>query len=162
MSVTGYSRMQIRLHWAVVVLVALQFLFGEGIAKAFETFLDTGEKAFTIFVAGHVLVGITVLILAIWRIVLRMLHGVPAPDPSHSAAQVMAARVMYGLFYLLMVLLPVSGMVAWSQGSDLAGDIHAVLRVVLLVLIVAHIAAALAGQFIKKDGTMTRMVKPVD
>ncbi|TCP21001.1 cytochrome b [Rhodovulum adriaticum] len=162
MSVTGYSRMQIRLHWAVVVLVALQFLFSGGIASAFGDFLETGEKAFSIFVAGHVVVGLAILILAVWRIVLRMLHGVPAPDASHSPAQIMVARVMYGLFYLLMVLLPVSGMVAWSQGSEIAGNVHSVLRAVMLLLIVLHIAAALAGQYIKKDGTMTRMMKPVD
>ncbi|SIO44782.1 cytochrome b561 [Rhodovulum sp. ES.010] len=162
MSVSGYSRLQIRLHWAVVVLVAIQFLFNGGMSQAFGEFLETGSKALGASVAIHIGSGLLILVLAFWRIGLRVVHGVPAPDPSHSPAQVKAARAMYGLFYLLMVLLPVSGMVAWSQGSALAGNVHSVLRVVLFLLIVAHVAAALAGQILKKDGTMTRMVKPVD
>ncbi|TCP41309.1 cytochrome b [Rhodovulum marinum] len=162
MSVSGYSRMQIRLHWAVFVLVAVQFLFGDGMARAFDQLIETRAQTFTPGVILHIGSGLLILVLAFWRIGLRMLHGVPAPDPSHSAAQVMVARVIYGLFYLLMVLLPVSGMVAWSQGSALAGNVHSVLRVAMLVLIVVHVAAALVGQFVKKDGTMTRMVKPVD
>ncbi|ARE41875.1 Cytochrome B561 [Rhodovulum sp. P5] len=161
-SVTGYSRMQIRLHWAVVALILIQFLLAEGIASAFHEFVETGEKSFSIFVGAHVLIGFAILILAFWRIVLRMMHGVPDPDPSHSKAQVMVARVMYGLFYLLMVLLPVSGMIAWSQGSEIAAGIHLALRGLMVLLILLHIAAALAGQFIKKDGTMDRMMKPVD
>ncbi|TCP60266.1 cytochrome b561 [Rhodovulum bhavnagarense] len=162
MSVTGYSRMQIRLHWAVFALVALQFLLAGGMSSAFDKFMETGEKSFSILVALHILPGVLVLILAVWRIVLRMLRGVPAPDPSHSPAQVMVARVMYGLFYVLLVLLPVSGMVAWSQGSGMAGNVHSALRVVLMILIVLHVAAALAGQYIKKDGTLARMMKSAD
>lgn len=162
MSVSGYSRMQIRLHWAVVGLVAVQFLFHDGMSHAFRDLLDTGTQTFTLGVVVHIVTGLLILILAFWRIGLRMLHGVPAPDPSHSPAQVMVARVTYGLFYLLMVLLPVSGMVAWSQGLALAGNVHSVLRVALFLLIVVHVAAALVGQFVRKDGTMTKMVRPVD
>lgn len=162
MSVSGYSRMQIRLHWAVVVLLAVQFLLGGGMESAFGRFLETGEKSLGFFVAIHIGAGVLVLIFAFWRIALRMLHGVPAHDPSHSPAQVMVARVTYGLFYLLMVLLPVSGMIAWSQGSALAGNVHAVLRVLMMVLIIVHVLAALAGQLIKKDGTLVRMMKPVE
>jgi len=162
MSVSGYSRTQIRLHWAVFGLVVLQFAFSGGIAGAFHEYMETGEKAFSVFVAGHILIGLAVLILAVWRIVLRMLHGVPDPDPSHSKGQVMAARVMYGLFYLLMILLPLSGMIAWSQGSGIAAGIHSAFRALLLLLILAHIAVALMGQFVKKDGTLDRMMTPAE
>lgn len=162
MSVSGYSRMQIRLHWAVVALVAVQFLFHDGMSTAFGELLETRTQNFTLGVTVHIASGLLILLLAFWRIGLRMLHGVPVPDPSHSPVQGMVARVIHGLFYLLMVLLPVSGAVAWSQGSALAGNVHSVLRLALLGLIVVHVAAALVGQFVKKDGTMTRMVKPVD
>lgn len=162
MPVSGYSRMQIRLHWAVFVLVVVQFLFGEGMEHAFGDYMETGTKAFTVGVGLHIVVGLSILILAVWRIVLRMMHGVPAPDASHPPAQVMVARITYGLFYLLMVLLPVSGMIAWSQGSEMAGNIHGALRGAMIMLILVHVAAALLGQFVKKDGTLTRMMKPVD
>lgn len=162
MAVTGYSRTQIRLHWIVFVLVVVQFLLAGGIASEFRSFAETGEKSFTVLVGVHVLIGVAVLGLAMWRIALRMLHGVPDPHPSHSAAQVTVARVMHGLFYLLMVLLPVTGAVAWSQGSAGAGTAHSVLRLALFLLIVLHVAAALAGQYVRKDGTLTRMMRPVD
>ncbi|WP_170290371.1 cytochrome b [Rhodovulum strictum] len=154
--------MQIRLHWAVAGLVVVQFLFAEGMSHAFGRMLETGTQTFTLGVTLHIALGLVIMVLAFWRIGLRMLHGVPAPDPGHSAAQVMAARVTHGLFYLLMVLLPVSGMVAWSQGAAWAGGVHSALRAALLLLIVLHVGVALIGQFVRKDGTMTRMVKPFD
>ncbi|WP_165905266.1 cytochrome b [Rhodovulum euryhalinum] len=154
--------MQIRLHWAVVGLVAVQFLFHDGMVHAFRELIDTQVQNFSAGVIVHIAAGLVILVLTFWRIGLKMLHGGPVPDASHSPAQVMVARVTYGLFYLLLVLLPVSGMVAWSQGSGLAGNVHGALRVVLFLLIVVHVAAALMGQFVRKDGTMTRMVKPID
>jgi len=162
MSASGYSRMQIRLHWAVVGLVAVQFLFNGGMSRAFGDLLETGVQNFTLGVTVHIVAGLAILLLAFWRIGLRFLHGVPAPAPGHSPAQVMVARVTYGLFYLLMLLLPISGMVAWSQGAAWAGGVHSVLPVVLFVLIVLHVVAALVAHFVRKDGTMARMVKPVD
>jgi cytochrome b561 len=162
MSVTGYSRMQIRLHWAVVVLVAIQFLFHDGMSHAFRDFVETGTKTFSIGVGVHIASGALILVLAFWRLGLRLLHGVPDPDPSHSKAQLMLARVIYGLFYLLMVLLPVTGFLAFSQGSEAAGQVHSALKTLMFVLILLHIAAALVGQYVKKDGTLTRMMTPAD
>jgi cytochrome b561 len=83
MSVSGYSRMQIRLHWAVVVLVAVQFLFHDGMSHAFRDLLETRTQTFTPGVIVHIASGLLILLFVFWRIGLRMLHGVPAPDPSH-------------------------------------------------------------------------------
>jgi cytochrome b561 len=33
---TGYSKLQIRLHWITVLLVALQYLLHDGIANAYD------------------------------------------------------------------------------------------------------------------------------
>ncbi|TDX27937.1 cytochrome b561 [Rhodovulum visakhapatnamense] len=159
MSVKGYSSMQIRLHWAVFGLVVVQFLFGNGMGHAFGQYMDTGEKGFSLLVGLHILIGLSILVLAFWRLGLRFLHGVPAPDPAHSPAQVLLARVIHGGLYVLMVALPVSGMLAWSLGSGLAAGLHAGFRVILVLLILLHVAAALMGQYIKKDGTLTRMLK---
>ncbi|MCE8419359.1 cytochrome b/b6 domain-containing protein [Rhodovulum sulfidophilum] len=160
MSVTGYSRMQIRLHWVVFGLVVVQFLFAGGIGQAFGHYIETGEKGVTLLVALHILLGLAILVLAFWRLGLRFLHGVPAPDPSHTPAQVMLARVIHGALYLLMVALPASGMLAWSLGSELAAGVHAAFRVILVLLLLLHVAAALMGQYIRKDGTLTRMLRP--
>ncbi|MEX5730021.1 cytochrome b561 [Rhodovulum iodosum] len=162
MAVNGYSRMQIRLHWAVVALVALQFVFNYGIGSAFREGLEAGSTSLTPLAGFHIVTGLAIAVLVVWRIVLRLTRGVPAPDPSHSEMQVKVARAMYGLFYALLILLPISGMIAWSQTSAAFGTVHEVLKTVMLLLIVLHVLAALAGQFVKKDGTMTKMVTPAD
>jgi hypothetical protein len=77
---TGYSKMQIRLHWITVLLVALQYLLHEGIADAYDVALDTGTYAVSLPVAGHAIGGLLILGLTIWRILmLRRERGVPAP-----------------------------------------------------------------------------------
>ncbi|MBK5932673.1 cytochrome b561 [Rhodovulum imhoffii] len=162
MSVSGYSRIQIRLHWVIVALVALQFLFNGWVSAAFRDGLERGATAMTPLAGGHIALGILVLVLSFWRLILRVQRGVPAPVSSHSAAQVKVSKGLFGAFYALLILLPVSGMVAWSQTSATAGAIHGLLTTLLLLLVILHVAAALAGHFLRKDGTMTRMRVPQD
>ena len=51
-------------------------------------------------------------------------------------------------------------MVAWFLVSDEAAEAHEVLKSVLLVIVVLHVAAALFHQFVLKTGLMQRMWKP--
>ncbi len=158
----GYSLTQIVLHWLVAVLIALQFLLNEPISDAWDVVEDGGTVAFNLLIAAHVVGGIAILAFAVWRIALRATRGVPAlpeTDPAHLR---LAAHLGHMALYALMIILPVSGGVAWFVGVEAAADLHEALTSALLVLVAVHAAAAIWHQFWLKDGLLLRMKHPAD
>lgn len=160
MAVRGYSRAQIVLHWATVVLVALQYLLHEGIAEAFDEGLDSGRMQLSAPVVGHMAGGALILLLVFWRLALRGERGVPPPPAADPAWQQTFARAVYWGMYGVLLLLPVTGAVAWAQASPAASAAHEALRALLLALILLHVAGALWGQFVQKSGVLARMLRP--
>ncbi|MCT4684773.1 MAG: cytochrome b/b6 domain-containing protein [Roseicyclus sp.] len=158
---TGYTRTQIRLHWIVVLLIALQYILHETIAEAWESWLDGAEVGFDPLIAQHVLMGGLVAVLVVWRLALRLTHGAPPPPEEEHPALKLAAHATHWAFYALMLLLPVSGGVAWFGGVEAAAEAHEAMKTLLLLLIVLHVAAALVHQFIFKTNLMARMKRPV-
>ncbi|MGP1357976.1 cytochrome b [Roseicyclus sp.] len=163
MSVTrpsGYSRMQIRLHWITVILVALQYLLHEGIADAYDVAEETGVYAISAPVAGHIIGGTLILALAVWRLLLRNDRGTPPPPPGEPAVFARLAHWAHLGFYALLILLPVTGAMAWGGQIEAAGDAHEVLRALLLFLILAHVGAVAVHQLVWKTGLIARMMRP--
>jgi Cytochrome B561 len=93
---------------------------------------------------------------------LRNEHGAPKPPATGPGWSRTAARALHLAFYGLLVLLPVTGALAWGMPSAAMGQAHEVLRVLLILAILAHVGAALLHQFVWKDATLRRMVDPVD
>ncbi len=158
--VTGYSRAQIALHWVIFLLIAMQYILHEPIVAVWQAFQEGREIAFSPLVASHVAGGALVLVLVIWRLVIRSRRGAPGEPAGVSRAQAIAAAGMHHTLYLLMILMPVSGAVAWFGGVDAAAAVHSFLRVVVLVLVALHVLAALYHQFVLKNGLMNRMRTP--
>ncbi len=158
----GYTRLQIRLHWATVLLVALQIALHDGMADAWDAAWETGAFAVSPPVVGHFVGGTLILTLAFWRLLLRNEHGAPKPPATGPGWSRTAARALHLAFYGLLVLLPVTGALAWGMPSAAMGQAHEVLRVLLILAILAHVGAALLHQFVWKDATLRRMVDPVD
>ncbi|MCU4653179.1 cytochrome b/b6 domain-containing protein [Roseibacterium sp. SDUM158016] len=157
---TGYSRMQIRLHWATVVLVALQYLLHEGISEAYEVAQDTGVYALSTPVVGHAAGGMIILLLTAWRLMLRREHGAPPPPEGEPALFRRLSHAGHMSFYVLLFLLPVTGVMAWGGRIEAAGDAHEVLRAILMIVILAHVGAVLVHQFVWKTGLLRRMMRP--
>ncbi len=157
----GYSRTQIALHWGVAVLIVLQFVLHEPIAEAWEVILRGGAAAFDPVTALHVFGGLAILGFVIWRLVLRARRGVP-PVVETNAMQKLAAHVVHLGLYGLMVLMPLSGAVAWFGGVEAAGEAHEVMKPLLLLLVALHVLGALWHQFWLKDGLMLRMKRAAD
>ncbi|MEL6207031.1 MAG: cytochrome b/b6 domain-containing protein [Pseudomonadota bacterium] len=153
----GYTRLQIRLHWAVMVLILLQYLLHEGIAATFDEGLDTGAMVLTGPAIGHMVGGALVFLLMAWRLMLRNERGAPEPPESDPEWQKRAARTTHLLFYVLVLSMPFSGGLAWGMASPAFSTIHEVTRAVLLLLILLHIAGALYGQFVQKTNILNRM-----
>ncbi|SPF79970.1 cytochrome b [Pseudoprimorskyibacter insulae] len=154
---THYSRTQIILHWAVVLLIALQFILPDGISAAWNIFVRGGEKTMTPLAAQHVISGLLIIALVVWRLVLRFTRGVPPLPAEEPPLMQKAAHVTHFLLYALMLAVPVSGMAAWGGQIIPAGDVHDVLKSLLMLLIILHVAAALFHQFVLKTNLMARM-----
>lgn len=158
---TGYSRKQIALHWIVFALIAAQYLFKDAMSNAWDQIAKGVEVGFQPLVLAHVAGGALVLLFALWRLALRARRGVP-PAIESSAVQAALAKITHVGLYALMILMPISGSVAWFGGVQLAAQGHNILKIALLALIALHVAGALYHQFALRDGTLARMGKAQD
>lgn len=158
----GYTRTQIRLHWIVALLIVPQFVFHDAISEAWEAAQRGVETAgINPLVPAHVFGGLAILALVIWRLVLRARLGAPPPPEAEHPALKLVAKVTHGALYLLLILLPVSGGVAWFGGVAAAADNHELFKTALLALVVLHVLGALFHQVVLKSDVLTRMKRPV-
>ena len=161
--VKGYSFTQIRLHWLVAGLIFFQLIFSDGMSEAWRTFERTGTTTVTTMAWAHIIGGSLVLALVAWRLILRFTRGAPGAPEGLSPLVKLAGEAGHWALYALMVAMPVTGLMAWFGGITSVSGLHAeLLKVILWVVIITHIAAALWHQFIRKDGLLLRMRKPLD
>ncbi|MFP1643948.1 cytochrome b [Pontitalea aquivivens] len=153
----GYTTVQIGLHWIVAVLIVLQYVFKDAISAAWRALRLGQETGFDPLVAQHVFGGILIMVLVVWRLVLRARHGAPPPPDQEAPALKLLAKATHGLLYLLMLGLPVSGAVAWFGGVGPAAGTHEVMKTLLLLLVLLHVVGALYHQFVLKTNLMARM-----
>ncbi|WP_371054641.1 cytochrome b [Rhodosalinus sp. K401] len=152
----GYSGLQIALHWLVVALIAQQFILKDAMSTAWDRVTDGLEVGFDPLVLTHVAGGALVMIFAAWRLALRARRGVPRVIEASKLQGALAKLTHVGL-YALMILMPVSGAVAWFGAVDVAAQGHNVMKIVLLALIALHIVGALYHQVVLRDETLARM-----
>jgi cytochrome b561 len=156
---SGYSGLQILLHWAIALLVLFQLCFGESMT----TVVDAKENGSTVepldqsLGSAHFWVGIAILALVTLRLVLRLAVG--APKPAGGGATLVVAKLAHAAFYLLLIAMPVTGLLAYYEVADL-GDLHGWGKPVFIGLIALHGLAALYHQFLIRDGTLARMLVP--
>ncbi len=157
----GYSSAQIGLHWLIAGLVAFQLAFGESMAEAFEAAEDGApvSSADVLLSGAHYWIGVGILVLAGLRLLLRLRRGAPAEPAAGMSFGRAAAGAVHGLFYVLLFVVPLLGLLAVHVAEDL-GDAHALAKPLFLGLIVIHASAALVHQFVLKDGTLRRMLSP--
>jgi cytochrome b561 len=161
-------------HWTIVVLIVIQFVLAQradGLPRG---------AALLATLALHKSVGITILALAILRLVWRWVNPVPPMPSTAPHWQQVAARVSHIALYAVLLLMPLFGWLmssarnfpvswfGWVTLPDLIGankqayeffhEGHEILAIVLLVLALAHIAAALKHHFIDKDDVLMRML----
>lgn len=159
-NVTGYSTIQIALHWLIVAAVLFQLIFGESMTNVVEALEEgnapgAGDLQLS---SAHLWVGIAILFLLAIRLAIRVFTGAPEVIGAPGLAT-LAATAMHWLFYALLVIVPVTGLLAKYVG-DPWGDIHTIGKPVFIVLIVLHAAAALYHHFMLKDETLVRMIRP--
>jgi cytochrome b561 len=161
------------LHWIIVVLIVVQFIFG------YKAYFATGLAKLAPVVT-HKSWGITILGLAVLRLIWRLFNtNPPLPNDLKPWERAAAHVTHYGL-YILLFAMPLTGWIASSARSfpvswfgmvqlpDLVGSnrplydvlmtFHFWMSWALVAIAVLHIGAALKHHFILKDDVLRRML----
>ncbi|MGI9295624.1 MAG: cytochrome b/b6 domain-containing protein [Pseudomonadales bacterium] len=168
------------LHWSVAALIVTQFVLGNLAERAED---NDAKMAQLTLLSNHKSVGITILMLALLRVVWRLLSPPPALPSTMPGWQVLASKFSHRLLYVLIFVLPITGWlmssasaytVSWFNLFELPDlvapstelketllDAHHLFAELLFVLAVLHIAAALKHHFVDKDDILRRMMSSV-
>lgn len=156
----SFSLAQRVLHWLTAVLVLFNLLLPDGMNEWRKAVRRAGSAS-TDQVASaniHAYVGFAIIALVILRLILRSVQGVPPPPPEEPALFRLGAKAAHAALYVLLITMPISGVAAYYFGYGVAGDLHAdVLKVILWILIGAHVLGALVHHFYWKSDVLKRM-----
>ncbi len=158
--VTGYNRTQIILHWVIAALVVFQFVGNGAIVEVYELINKGQEPVMPVLARAHILLGSLTLILAIWRVVLRLTRGAPELPAEESAALKVVAKITHLALYGAIFIMPLSGLGAWFGGQEIAATVHTTFKFVVLISVALHVVGAIYQQHVLKTGIMDRMTKP--
>ncbi len=153
----GFTALQKSLHWAVVLLLVLQYFLFDAMGRLFHTLMDTGAMPWTVTSVAHVVIGSAVLLLALARIVLRLRDGVPPPPMAEPAPFRTLSKLAHWAIYALLILIPLSGLVAWFGQVGAAAGAHETMTTLLQIIVVLHIAAVIVHQVWWKTNLLSRM-----
>jgi cytochrome b561 len=154
----GYSTLQITLHWATAILIPATWWFSEGMGRALRDRITSGATGFEGNTL-HVWLGGAAFAVILIRLIVRALSGAPDHVPGTSPLMAMAATWGHRLLYVLMLAVPAMGAAAWYLGAEVVADPHALAANALMIVALAHAALALWHQYVKKDGTLRRMMR---
>ena len=169
-----YSAPAMLLHWMIAALI-----FGLFPVGLYMSDLALSPRKIELY-AWHKWFGITVLLLAVLRLLWRIGHRPPELPASVPRWQAAIADALHRLLYLFILAIPLSGwalssaagvQVVWwgvlPLPSLLAPDhalarqlaeVHEWLNFTMAALVVAHVGAALKHQFVDRDGVLLRML----
>ncbi len=170
---TRYTNTAITFHWLMAVLIFVGFVMG-----LYMVDLRISPDKLKLY-SWHKWIGVTVFILAAFRLWWRLLNAPPAL-PAMPAWQRQAASITHGLLYLLFFAVPITGWLFSSAKGfatvylgvislpDLIAkndvlapvykQVHLFASYGLGALVGVHILAAIKHQFFDKDGLMWRML----
>lgn len=169
---TKYTKTARALHWTMAVPIIGLLLYGE------HTMGNHGARFWPSF---HASAGVVIVLLAGFRLYWRKKHH--PPTTAHgSAFERMAARLAHAALYAAMVLIPLTGWLAYTEHvrrtlgvqpaswfgypipllPDFAINWHRFHNwggKLVLALIALHVAAALKHHFWNRDDTLKRMLR---
>ena len=170
MSTGGYDSFTKVFHWALAVIIFAEYIF--------VWMIPEGTRGPNALASYHMSFGIVVLVLMLARIAWRA--RVSADRPAHPAGmpswQMQASAWTHGAFYILLVVLPLSGWLwisanGWNvtlfglmklphilPKNPAVGAFfsytHELLASAVLALVALHVAAALYHWLVVKDRMM--------
>lgn len=156
----GYSTLQIALHWIIAALVILQLTVNEDMQDAFKDRADGRPVDGEVGALLHIVVGLTILGLAVIRLAIRLWRGAPEAHATNPRLVNFAGQAAHLLLYGFLLAMPLTGAIAWFTGLELSAELHELGRLVLIPLIALHALGALLEHFVLKTDALTRMLKP--
>jgi cytochrome b561 len=110
-----YSRPAVYLHWIIAALMIANL----ALAHLTEAF---GEESIRTVIDTHKSIGLTVLGLAIMRIIWRLTHKPPLLSSHYKAWEKRASHVVHWALYFLILALPITGWMhdsAWEAAPEI-------------------------------------------
>lgn len=174
-TLAGYGFVARSLHWIIVLGIVAQYFLAEA---------EESEGATTAAMSPvdwHMSLGITLLALAVARVLWRIFDRTPAWPAQMRGYERILAAVVHLALYALLFAIPISGwLLASVEGEQLSlfgwfdlptlgppggeerehliEEVHEVLFNVLFVLAILHVVAALKHHFIDRDNVLRRML----
>lgn len=175
-----YTQVAIILHWVVAAFLIFQLSLGLALEDAPRGSIMPLHKS----------VGVTILLLAVLRLLWRLGHT--PPPIVGKPAEKRAASAVHWLFYLVLFAFPLSGLIIVATGktptpimlyglipwphlpviSDLTGsareawhqageNVHGLLVYAVYALFALHLAGALKHHLLDRDGELDKMAPGV-
>ncbi len=171
---TRYTAVAQLFHWVIAALIVTQFALAW---TADDLPLGVHKLA---LLARHKSFGMTVLMLAVLRLLWRFKHPAPELPAGMTPIERILARATHVAFYVLLFAMPLTGWmmssaknysVSWfglftwpnligknEAAFDILKSTHDYLSDALFVIAVLHILAALKHHFWNKDDVFLRML----
>lgn len=171
-TVDRYGTVARSLHWMIVLGIIAQYFLAEA---------ETETTAAMSPMDWHVSLGVTLLALAIVRVLWRIFDRTPAWPAQMRGYEKRLAAFVHLAFYVLLFAIPISGWLLTSiegESMQLFGgfelpalsppgsearehfveEVHETLFNALFVLALVHVVAALKHHFIDHDNVLRRML----
>jgi cytochrome b561 len=167
-----FTPLQRALHWIMAVCILAMLFIGVGM-------VSTIAPEYLTLVGIHKPLGILILILALIRLVVRMVYGAPPLPLDLPEPMKLAAYLSHYALYALMIAMPLIGwamlsaadypVTLWSGFSlpqivpqsaslhTLLWNAHFYLAFCFFALILMHLAAGLFHALIRRDGVFDAM-----
>jgi len=169
-----YAPMGKALHWIMAIIVL-------GVIPGGIVMTNIGEGALQNRLFDlHRSFGVVIFALALWRVVVRLRHGAPAPYAGLTRLERIASAATHHTLYLLLILMPLFG---WLMTSAYRVDVsvfglftlphlvpqdealfkafqsaHFVGGILMTLLVLLHIGAAIKHTFVNRDTVLWRML----
>jgi cytochrome b561 len=173
-----YGSLSIGLHWLMLLLIAAVYACIE-LRGNFPKGSDIREGLKT----WHFMLGLSILVLVLFRVVVHFSGTVPRIEPQPPRWQNLFAKLMHIALYALMIGMPLLGWLTLSaegklvpffglqlpslvgESKSIAGwakELHETGGTVGYFLIGLHAAAALFHHYVVRDNTLRRMLPSRD
>lgn len=173
-NVKRYNSVAMILHWLIFILLAIEVYIG-------WTHDSLPKDQIGAAMGMHKSIGLSVLILSLFRLAWRVMNPPPPYPASMSRRDKIIMTATHHTFYLLMIGIPLAGWIMTSVGTrplvffglfdfpklplsgmkdigQAAGFAHGKLVWLGIILLILHVAAAIKHQLVDKDNIMARMI----
>jgi cytochrome b561 len=172
--VTKYSKTAILLHWAIAILIVTNVV----LVNMAE---DLPRAAKAAYMNPHKAIGVSILLLSLFRLFWRVGHKPPPMPDAVTSWQAKLGKTVHALFYFLIIAVPLSGWIMSSAHpqappvsffglfdislplakseatADIGHSAHEILTKPLVILIFLHVIGALKHQFADRVPFIQRM-----